>query len=343
MAEVRKGEEFLSGFLGSLAQRQEEVKKQNTLTPENQLKLLELQSEGRIEKAPFANNPQGAVQYIGQMLGLSGKNPMDQYRPSTAEQLDWRQVIGNVTGRQDINQVIPIPLRDQGKATTWAQMLMPRKEFGGVQGFTEDGDPVEYEVSKRQWFVGGKPVAADQVGRLISKTRPQMSSEQINEVTNLLNAKNQLASIDSLFAEGASGPIEGRMYQASKSMGIDFGSLRGMASLTDDKVRLRTIMGSAINDYIKAITGAQMSEPEARRIMSVMPDPNAADAAFLPALQEIQRITNEKLDTRLAVLESQGTVGINKLKELSNKKRKPKPTTDPNTGGAAGVANKFGF
>jgi hypothetical protein len=194
---------------------------------------------------------------------------------------------------------------------------LKRSEYSSVQGFTEDGKPVEYDQTERKWFVGGKETPADQVGRLLTKNRPQMSNEQINEVTNLLNAQTQLKEVKNLFDPNATGPIQDKLYKFQKATGIQLPDLHGMSAMSDNKVQLRTILGSSINDYIKAITGAQMSEPEARRIMSVLPDPGASDEAFLPALNEIMRITDKKLTNRLDVLETQDTVGIKKLRELN--------------------------
>lgn len=194
---------------------------------------------------------------------------------------------------------------------------LKRSEYGSVQGFTEEGAPVEYDQTEKKWFVGGKETPAANIGRLLSKTRPQMSNEQINEVTNLLNAQTQLKEVRNLFDPTATGPIQDKLLGFQEFTGIKLPDLQGMSVLTDDKVRLRTILGSSINDYIKAITGAQMGEPEARRIMRVMPKAGSADEAFLPALQEIIKITEQKLNNRLDVLETQDTVGVKKLRELN--------------------------
>lgn len=195
---------------------------------------------------------------------------------------------------------------------------LKRSEYSSVQGFTEEGKPVEYDQTERKWYVGGKETPAGQIGRLMTKTRPQLDSSQINEVTNLLNAQNQLKEVETLFDPKAIGPVENKLLNFQEYTGIKVPDLQGLSVLTDEKVKLRTVMGSAINDYIKAITGAQMSEPEARRIMKALPKPGSADEAFLPALQEIMKVTKQKLNTRLDVLETQDTVGIRKLRDMAN-------------------------
>lgn len=211
---------------------------------------------------------------------------------------------------------------------------LSRSEYANVQGFTEDGNPVEYDSTARKWFVGGKETPANQIGRLLTKTRPQMSNEQINDVTNLLNAQNQLKEVEQLFDAKATGPIQDKLTSFSQFTGINFPDLQGMSAMTDDKIKLRTVLGSAINDYIKAVTGAQMSEPEARRIMRALPKAGSADEAFQPALQEILKITKQKLNTRLDVLETQDTVGVKKLRQLNDatidpRTNEPKPEPKP--------------
>lgn len=196
---------------------------------------------------------------------------------------------------------------------------LKRSELGSVQGFTDDNVPVEYDITEKKWYVGGEETPANRVGRLLSKTRPQLTGEQVNEVTNLLNAQTQLKEVEKLFDPTAVGPVQNRLLSFQEFTGIKLPDLHGMSVLSDDKVRLRTVLSSTINDYIKAITGAQMSEPEARRIMKALPKAGSADEAFLPALQEIMKITKTKLNNRLDVLESQDTVGIKKLRELSNR------------------------
>jgi hypothetical protein len=197
---------------------------------------------------------------------------------------------------------------------------LKRSEYGTVQGFTEEGEPVEQDPTTRKWFVGGKETPAENVGRLLSKTRPQMTEGQMNEVTNLLNSKSQINEIKRLFDPSAVGPVQDKLLSFQELTGIKLPDLHGISVMTDDKMKLRTVMGSNINDYIKTITGAAMSEPEARRIMRTMPKAGASDDAFLPVLAEIAKLVETKLDNRLDVLETQDTVGIKKLRELSSQR-----------------------
>jgi hypothetical protein len=188
-----------------------------------------------------------------------------------------------------------------------------RSEYFMDKGTTADGRSVQMDVSKNQWYIDGKPVDASEVGRTVPRLRPQLQSGQASEIASLLDARTQLARINDIFDPSITGPIENKLYQFSQATGIDLGVLQGVTTLTDSKVKLNTVMSSAINDYIKAITGAQMSEIEARRIMNALPKPGSADEAFLPALQEIQKITDMKLGNRIKVLKSQGTIGTEML------------------------------
>lgn len=182
--------------------------------------------------------------------------------------------------------------------------------------------PVTFNSADNQFYKGGKAVAAEALSRLLSKVKPQMAAGEQTRVTDLLNAQSQLEDVKKLFDSDAVGPLQARLFQASKKMGINLPDLKGMASITDDKARLRTVLASGINDYIKAITGAQMSEIEARRIMAAMPDANASDEAFMPVLNEVLKITDMKLKNTLDVLETQGTVGVKELRGLAEKNRR---------------------
>lgn len=221
-------------------------------------------------------------------------------------------------------------VKSQGGLPEWLGKQGPsyrlkRSEFGNTIGFSDDGLPVEYEHTSRKFYVGGKETPANQVGRLLSKTKPQLTGEQINEVTNLLNSQAQLQEVKGLFDPAAVGPIQDRLLNFQQLTGIQLPDLQGLSAMTDDKMRFRTVLGSAVNDYIKAITGAQMSEPEARRIMRALPKAGSADEAFIPVLEEIMKITEQKLNNRLDVLETQDTVGISKLRELSKRQKENAP------------------
>jgi hypothetical protein len=197
-----------------------------------------------------------------------------------------------------------------------------RSEYFQDKGTTSDGRSVQMDVTTNQWYIDGKQVSPSEVGRTVPRLRPQLADSQVNEVTKLLDARTQLARVSELFDPAAVGPVEDRIQSFSRMTGIDLGTLKGAASLTDSKARLNTVMSSAINDYIKAITGAQMSEIEARRIMNALPQPGAAQEAFLPALQEIQKITDMKLNNRISVLKSQGTIGIEDIEDTAQKPTK---------------------
>lgn len=81
-------DDFAAGFLGSLLKNQEAGMAANKPNPELDLKLLQAEAEGTIQKkpgvsgsAPFANDPQGAMSYIAKMMGMGGQaNPVDQYQ-----------------------------------------------------------------------------------------------------------------------------------------------------------------------------------------------------------------------------------------------------------------------
>lgn len=322
-------------------------------TPEENF-WAQLQSEGQPQApAPgqFKDDPEGAMRYIlsqkatgaqlqrdpqgrlamegerGPLAKLFGLKPrldplLDQtnYAP-TAEAANIAEFLPNGLMRSPDGQ----PMVDKSAFMTALQAAQSfgekkRADFFSYIGNDPDSKmPVTYNAANNTFYKGGKTVDASELDRLLNKVKPQLEGGQINEVTNLLNAQSQLEEVKGLFNKDAVGPIQGRLFQASKLMGINLPDLKGMASMTDDKAKLRTVLASGINDYIKAITGAQMSEIEARRIMAAMPNANAADEAFMPMLEQVLKITDTKLKNRLDVLETQGTVGVKELRGLSRK------------------------
>ena len=60
------------------------------------------------------------------------------------------------------------------------------------------------------------------------------------------------------------------------------------------------------NSIIKAITGAQMSEVEAKRIIQQIPNENASPSAFKAGLKRAWRATNERIQTKVKGAEKGG-------------------------------------
>ena len=315
---MAKDDDFLLGFLGSIAKTQER----------NQMSLKDITAIEQARAQTAASMSESGSEFAKQKpdIGLIGRMAMamsgmgQQPRevvPGANPQIDYRPaILGKAPLLKD---VLTKPITKAGEATNLAVTFgnKERSPYYSQMGFDEDTNlPVSYDAASNKYFKGGEEVPANEIKRLLSKTRPQLNGEQLKEIGQLMDARNNLNSVKSLFDPNATGPIESKITSFSRSTGIDFGMFKGIPALADDKTRLNTIMSSAINDYIKAVTGAQMTDGEARRIMNALPQVGSADEAFMPALQEVLRITDQKLNTRIKIYETQGSVGTNKLRDL---------------------------
>lgn len=126
---------------------------------------------------------------------------------------------------------------------------------------------------------------------LTKQEKGQLSEKQTSDLAGLDNALASLDSIKALKPGVTTGPISGRIQA--------FGELFGAAPKA--YTQLKTEAVSMANNYIKAITGAQMSEPEAKRIMSVIPTVNDTDEVFVTKMEVFEKII---LRNKEAILKS---------------------------------------
>lgn len=147
-------------------------------------------------------------------------------------------------------------------------------------------------------------------GQILPERAPQLPAEQINQVANSVTARRQLAGVRASFSPTFVGPVEARFRDFERTFGIDLGQLKNAKGQ-----QFQTELANAINNYIKATTGAQMSEPEARRIQRALPSQYRADEAFIAQLDAALRETDNVLSDRLAIYESLGFGRIPDLKE----------------------------
>jgi len=93
--------------------------------------------------------------------------------------------------------------------------------------------------------------------------------------------------------EGGVGPVGGRAEAFLENWGYTKG---------ENSARLASSMMNDINMYIKKITGAQLSEPEAKRLMAVMPSPKMTRELFEARMRELEeeakRVVNERIDVQ---------------------------------------------
>ena len=95
-----------------------------------------------------------------------------------------------------------------------------------------------------------------------------------------------LDRIKELFNPAYVGPIQGRLGEA-RSASLEAGT---PGAITDpDQHEFYSQVTNVKNAAIKAITGAQMSEPEAKRIMGQLPVPTFSSGRFMSNLEVMQQ------------------------------------------------------
>jgi hypothetical protein len=145
----------------------------------------------------------------------------------------------------------------------------------------------------------GKPIAAAPAAAGTGAAGARLSATAIDKVAGADTALASISRINELYPryQAQLGPIAGRLSSAQQVTPFaDEGYAEFAAEITTLK-----------NSVIKAITGAQMSEPEAKRIMGQIPDTTNQPAVFKARLASTTR-NLEMLKRRLIEL-SGGSVG----------------------------------
>lgn len=173
-----------------------------------------------------------------------------------------------------------------------------------TSGFVDDqGNPVKVNFSTGQYTdLSGNPVDPSKIQRTnifkqdrsleqkevqmgdIQKRfdlkQSQLSDKQTEDLEGLIKTQDALRRI-SLQASGVNtGPIASFIQSGREK--IDLAS--------DEFVRLKQELSTLNNEYIKLITGAQMSEPEAERIMQAMPSISDDDNTLKLKVKVLQEI-----------------------------------------------------
>lgn len=200
-------------------------------------------------------------------------------------------------------------------------------------GITAAGETVSPTRTGQLIVVGkdgnSRPWDAAADGELQPFIAPTLPGSSMQDLQRLQTSVEQFNNIRNLFTEDAVGPVQDRLITLSNNTGVDFAGLFNESGAFDAKnTTFRTALQAAINDYIKAVTGAQMSEAEASRLQKAIPSAGKAQEAFLPTLEAANKIIENKLSIELDTLEAGGyrnVAGIrSKFKERTEKGRTPK-------------------
>jgi len=261
----------------------------------------------RLNAALFKVNPEQFSKEMAQARFPNSTALQDRFQQSTMQYRDKAGQLVTVattfdkTSGQQLNpltrEAISSPEALEGLVEKgYAQELKPA-------GFSLDGTEIVRDRKGAKFTSSfdesGTPILTPYEGPAYPRLEnpPAKFTEAVAEFGN---AKIVLKDIATSFDPNFVGPVAARAGKMSKFVG----------SLTDEQqVKFYGNVAEYKNSIIKAITGAQMSETEAKRIVQQIPDENAAPKAFLAGLQRAYVMTDRRLkQMEMAVKRSGGVV-----------------------------------
>ena len=108
----------------------------------------------------------------------------------------------------------------------------------------------------------------------------QLSGKQAEKLEDILKVEASVDRIDELRASVATGPLAGRIQT--------FGQWADLAPESFTKMKSQTT--ATLADYVKSISGAQVSVEEAKRLQAIIPSVNDAPDVFKAKLEEFTSI-----------------------------------------------------
>ena len=139
------------------------------------------------------------------------------------------------------------------------------------------------------------------------------SADERKGLTDDLATLSRLDSLKELYKPEYVGPARGRYGAVTETVG----------GISEDEADFRAETATLRNQVIKMITGAQMSEPEAKRIMRQLPDENNPSEVFESRMKQTRRNVEMMAQKRRDVLKATG-VDVSGLAPLPKE-----PSTKP--------------
>ena len=102
------------------------------------------------------------------------------------------------------------------------------------------------------------------------------------KMSNVKSVLNDIKRLKQLKPGVNTGPIAARLQQ--------FGQVFGIRQASDDFIQLRTVSTNLVANYLKSISGAQVSDKEAKRLANVIPRITDDDNEFNAKLKEFERL-----------------------------------------------------
>jgi hypothetical protein len=174
---------------------------------------------------------------------------------------------------------------EQAQATE--QRLAQAEERLQIQRQEESRKEREARL-RQERFEQQQALNIDKFG-LTTKKSEELSDKQVDDLSNIQVALDQVNDFN-FKALTTTGPVEGRIRSVAESMGIE-------SNL--DFVELKAQVNATLADYMKAISGAAISEKEAERLSAILPQAKDSAPAFKAKLARFERQLRSRLKTKV--------------------------------------------
>lgn len=157
----------------------------------------------------------------------------------------------------------------------------------GDESFARPQDIVEGETFRQSKTLPFRDASVAQGQERIDLSRQKAGQLSNKQIESLAAYKSILVDIDNIkmLKPGVNtGPFITRYGRFAQIMGI--------SDVSDDFVRLRTSTNSLLANYLKSISGAQVSAEEARRLYAVIPRIEDDDNVFEAKLKQFEKMAN---------------------------------------------------
>ena len=179
------------------------------------------------------------------------------------------------------------------------------KEGNFVENVREDSEKADNYAQEGYRIVESTKIAGtkDEIGIGLSK------ADYSKRVLKVFDAKETISKL-----ENVKGSFDERFFRIGGKVDLAVAKVADWGNFASDKQRdlIKRVADwqldawTQVNETIKAITGAQMSEPEAKRIMNQLPDPRDADFFKISSPTEYKAKLERALqEAKLAVARQQ--------------------------------------
>ena len=256
---------------------------QDQVNFQQQVQLQNIETESKLADARFQiANGQPFYKYEGSAT---------VYDTKTGKPLTYNQYI-NMGGPADFSSTYEISSSDTQAEKTQVLNLMSKYPDAGIQP-SDDLNTASSKLRSSRIYQdqvrgpvgsgGGAGVTTPTTGLVDANGKPiKLSAAQVDTLSGFDTTVSAANSALQLLETGVqTGPIAGNMLQFQKFLGEDYSG-----KIDENQLKLEQLMSKIRADFMKAISGAAVSESEVQRL-----------SAFLPSITDQEGVIKSKLGT----------------------------------------------